>query len=324
MENNVILIGYYDDEDLNRLENKLVSLGHTCKTLSFGDKSDLYQVHWDLKKNPVITYRSVIFNYELFNQCKIVFSKWWRMDTPYLIDYLNENFDYKKFSESEWESTFKSILHYFYNIFKKKWVGDPLNILNSNLKLSFLKEAINIGFQVPDTIISNDIKEIDDKKKWITKAINKNLIISKNEYFYTVSIDNNFIKQYLYQKNLETPCLIQNEINKFFEIRIFYFDSNNISIILQSNNISIDSRLDSGLQIQLYKIKSHLKKSIIKLMNKIGIKYATLDFVCVTMDQLFLVDITPEGSWSYYEQGEQFISNKIAEFISKRLIKDNK
>src|SRR5690606_4452210 len=123
---------------------------------------------------------------------------------------------------------FKGLSHYFfYQLQKKEWLNKPPSLQEYPSKSIQIKEAKKIGFNVPETLITNNklelINFIEKNGELICKNLERVHLFNKagkNVCTYTIMLNRTNVEEI---QQLFFPTLFQKAIKKIFEVRIFYF-----------------------------------------------------------------------------------------------------
>lgn len=189
---------------------------------------------------------------------------------------------------------------------------------NNNInKLNTLVQAQKLGIKIPKTIISENFKSELFCEKWITKPIS-DLIIRKNGYSYSSTTKR------INEKDINNIAItkIQQEINKKFEIRSFYFNNKFFSSVIFSQgnpNTELDFRnydTENPNRVVPYKLPKKIEKKLIKLCDKIGLKSGSFDIAYTKQDEYVLFEVNPVGQ---FEQVSFPCNYKIHKEIAKFL-----
>ena len=157
-------------------------------------------------------------------------------------------------------------------------------------KLDVLRAAAEIGLKIPNTLLTSSKSELMDfyhhsKKEVILKSIGLNLT------FFDVENKLRFhqLTQQLNDGHLnEIPdsfplTLVQEKINKEFEIRLFYLDGTCYSwaLLSQSNEkTQIDYRnydWNNPMRVVPFTVDLTVQKRIVVLMNRLGLRTGSID-----------------------------------------------
>jgi ATP-GRASP peptide maturase of grasp-with-spasm system len=184
-------------------------------------------------------------------------------------------------------------------------------------KLKTLALAKSLGVNIPKTIISDRFNKTFFLEKWITKPIS-DLIIRKNGFSYSTTTKRVTSEDF---SNISVTK-IQEEINKKFEIRTFYFnDTFYSSVIFSQENpkTELDFRnydTENPNRVVPYKLPKKLEKKLKKLCNKVGLKSGSFDIAYTNEEKYVLFEINPVGQ---FEQVSFPCNYKIHKEIAKFL-----
>ena len=211
-----------------------------------------------------------------------------------------------------------SLVNYFYSEINKKSIGYCyLHDLN---KLSQLKTAIAVGLDVPSFILTNEKSSFNLKFKnsnTITKAIQENIAIDSNNNFFLQRV------QKVDQNDLEDEffsSFFQEEIEKEYELRIFYLDGKFYSIALISNNETIDMR-DNYHKIlyEPYTLPKYIEEKICAFMNKMELISGSIDMLKSTSGKYYFLEVNPEGQYDWVSvYGGYNLHHEIVKFLIKK------
>lgn len=252
---------------------------------------------------------------------------WFRRGLLYLCDY--ESFllslsELDQFIENE-SNTLKGFLYESMSANQK--INDPTQY-NYN-KLRALSNAVRVGFNIPNTIISrkgNEIREfIDKNERCITKSI---------QDFYEKHISNHcIIVGEVSRVNLKDVSedsywysLFQQEVSKKYELRVFYFCGKIYAMAIFSQldkNSELDYRAVSPNdqhpnRMVPYKLHKDIKKKIEKLMKLLKLESGSLDFIVTPDNQYYFLEVNPVGQFNYLsELCNYYIERDIAKYLAK-------
>ena len=164
-------------------------------------------------------------------------------------------------------------------IFNREWIG------RFNSKVSQLMIAKQLGFRIPETVLTNNYTYIKtlDKDKYIVKPIDNGYCetlesavenINKSDKNIQLKIVNN-------TSILPNPAFIQERLS-YPEYRAFFVSDQHLWYKLISDNI--DNRTDDDLHIEyidpdkLTDNQHNLNELINKLSNKQSLTYGAVDF----------------------------------------------
>lgn len=210
----------------------------------------------------------------------------------------------------------------YHSLGKKVSINHPSNY-NFN-KLIALHEATDIGFKIPNTLLcrhSADLKKfVDENGSCITKSIqdimpirygNRNLSAGKIERVEKCKFAHS---DYWYS-------LFQKEINKRYELRIFYWLGKMYTMAIFSQ-LDPDSTLDfrevdvNGAhpnRMVPYKLPRIVRLKIDKLMKKLNLESGSIDMIVTPDNEYYFLEVNPVGQFNFVsELCNYYIENNIA------------
>jgi len=209
-----------------------------------------------------------------------------------------------------------------------KWLCHPDAISISKLKI--LSEAKKLDINIPDTYIINNRKDLvqlfnDLDRKVIFKSIRDTaqIKIDKSSYFpLTCSLSMEIISS-LPERFF--PSLIQEEIEKDFEIRTFYLDGKFYSAAIFSqldNQTKTDFRnynFKRPNRIVPYTLPTEIEKKLHELMLRINLNTASLDIIKSINGKYYFLEINPSGQFGMISMPCNYnLEQKVAEFLKNK------
>lgn len=195
----------------------------------------------------------------------------------------------------------------------RKWINYPYNNRIADNKLLQLQIAKEIGFNIPDTIVTNDYQEVAQfvekhkTKKIVYKTISHPFISETKENFRSVFTSIVDLSPGLLNSIALTPCLFQEYIDKAYEIRITVIQNQVFAArIFSQDHLStnIDWRRDQPkvqLKHEIEKIDIKLEQSCIKLVKKLNLIFGAIDMIVTPTGQYVFLEINPNGQWLWIE-----------------------
>ncbi|SDP99132.1 ATP-GRASP peptide maturase, grasp-with-spasm system [Mucilaginibacter sp. OK268] len=199
-----------------------------------------------------------------------------------------------------------------------------------NNKLIHLEMAKLCGLNIPDTIIvanKQDLSERIHGRTNITKAIRDGLSVGikgKSDmwrYFSTyTSIANHEIIEQAEKEFF--PFLLQQQIKKKYEIRVFYLNGELFSMAIFSQNdpqTVVDFRhynYQRPNRMVPYVIDAETTDKIKRFMKIANLNTGSLDLICSDKDELFFLEVNPVGQFGMVSfPCNYYLEKKIAEYL---------
>ncbi|MDR0503616.1 MAG: hypothetical protein LBH16_09900 [Treponema sp.] len=239
----------------------------------------------------------------LINQKKISGIYYRRPVLPYL-NIQNANDDLSRQLQNEAYDVFDS----FINSIDVNFLNNKYAMIKAENKLIQLKNAKNVGFYIPKTIITNDKSRLNQYLKQNKKYCIKPLYLGyfelkKNTYIPYTAI----IEKCDYDKIINYPVFIQEYIEKQYELRITCIGDNifPVKILSQSNdNTKIDWRVDNCSSVEYTKteINNELKSKCNRLLHCFNLNFACIDLIVDKNNKIYFLDLNPNGQWAWLDE----------------------
>ncbi|AEA43011.1 grasp-with-spasm system ATP-grasp peptide maturase [Fluviicola taffensis] len=248
---------------------------------------------------------------------------WYRRSSPLEI----EKWKFKDLTPEFFEFVVQELRYFnsgFFHLLKKI---KGINNLNSAVmdKTKALLLAKEHGIKIPSTHYVTNSKRFAEilasGKTYITKPIYNMTKISTedvNYLQYTELVDPNEVP------NVEAifPTLLQEQINKQLELRVFYLDEKIYPMAIfsqEAQQTSLDFRRylsDRPNRTVPYYIDDNLKSKIIKLMNDLELNSGSLDFILSDEDELVFLEVNPVGQFGMVSGPcNYYLEKKIVEYF---------
>ena len=238
---------------------------------------------------------------------------------------IRNNYKLQQYLKKEERSLLKSL---------EDLLGDKLDYIGSyhqeveNYKIDYLYIAQKLNIKIPETLITTSKSELlsffNSYDEIITKDIRYPIHLKLDEF--QVFSTGTFIvsKKMINLMNEEfTPVLVQEKIDKIYEIRVFFFKEKLFTMAILSQNdakTTIDYRNynkekpNRNVPVLLpEKIKSKVKKFIINSKLSTG----SIDLIVDKYNQYVFLEVNPQGQLDWVSQNcnyyiEKYIANYLA------------
>lgn len=252
-------------------------------------------------------------------------SVWYRRPKILPLEDINSSEADGKFIQREANSY---LLNIWAMLSDKKWINNPFSLFKAERKTYQLFIASKIGFTIPETIVTNDIEEVNSfihffNNEVIAKPISHGGY-GKEDNFAIFTTD---LSDKIFQLNKEivqsSPFIVQRKIKKKYDIRVTVFGSKIFSHKIEPNT-TINNYIDwrkydpKNLSYSSIKLPDEIRQSIINFMTILELKYGALDFIIDDKDQWYFIEINPNGQFAWLEivTGDDLINSLINLFIS--------
>ncbi|WP_306350325.1 grasp-with-spasm system ATP-grasp peptide maturase [Flavobacterium sp. '19STA2R22 D10 B1'] len=190
--------------------------------------------------------------------------------------------------------------------------------LNKPIVLSIAK---NVGLKIPNTIITNDYKElrrfyIQNNNKIITKALSESFRFDPPNEGHWISNKTVLIQNINQSPKKFATSLFQEYIEKKYELRVFYLnDKIFCSCIFSQLNTKtkIDFRnYDKTVpnRIVPYNLPSDIIQKIIRLMKILNLNTGSIDLLKSHNDEYIFLEVNPVGQFGFISESCNFYLEK--------------
>lgn len=302
----------YQEDDVDA-ENINSFLSEKCdlKIIRFGMGESRYSLDFD-DSDYFLSIDGKSIERKDFLEASVIIFRLWRMDDTRFVKSNLSTESSRKFSEREWMSSMQSMLFVAeQDTGFKKWANPPSKeyILRSK---PYLLYRASCYLQMPHYKISTEISLGDFKGDVAAKCISSNQNYRDDEYFGTCRFKKEDLIEVMESKQT-TPAFLSEYIDQQCEVRTYFFYDEVFSIKLISsvNYSDIREVSQNYLDASIISIPKILSDSIKSFCKGEKINYCCFDFI-VKDSSFYLVDITPNGTWGFYDS---MVDGKISDFI---------
>jgi ATP-GRASP peptide maturase of grasp-with-spasm system len=218
---------------------------------------------------------------------------------------------------------------FFHNVLESKCGINKLSDANIH-KLKVLNTASGTGLIIPKTVITNSKKELQNffkslkTKSVITKAIWNSFAYNFGEDLYvwqTTQINIEKMSNKIPAKFF--PSLFQEELDKKYELRIFYLDGRFFPSVIFSQNdpqTKVDFRNYNRTKpnrVNPFHLPKLVEKKIYILMKRLGINSGSIDMVYTKDGRFVFLEVNPVGQFAQVSMPcNYFLEREIAYELS--------
>lgn len=208
------------------------------------------------------------------------------------------------------------------------WLNSVFSIREAENKIYQLTLAKNIGFDIPESIITSNEKDarefiLSHNNDCILKPIKSGQVgeSEDSQIIFTNALDEKHIKE-LNRIN-GYPTYFQECLHKKSDIRVTVVGEQIFAAKIHSQDFD-DTKVDwrKGESVKLsyseYTLPKEVKKKCYVLLEILHLNFGAIDFVETTDDRLVFLEINPNGQWGWIEKrlGLQ-ISDEIIRLLNE-------
>lgn len=191
------------------------------------------------------------------------------------------------------------------------WINNTKANAFADNKINQLVAAQNIGFCIPDTVVSNNPGDVltllEQKGKIVYKPFRTPRWRVGPESVVTATTS--VVDKEMILNNTDSiricPGIFQEYINKKFEVRVVVMGDIYVAGIL-SQHVSDDSKVDwrrnyEMLGLEKYELPSNAWSSIQKLMSRLDLSFGCIDIAIDDDGKFYFLEINPVGQFLWMD-----------------------
>lgn len=219
---------------------------------------------------------------------------------------LNMQASSKHYACEEWSYLLKSI----YLELGGKWFSHPNNISLAEDKPKQLKIANDIGFLVPETVITNkvdDVRKLFSGGAVVAKPLKQSLLEDADgpgRVIYTNTI--NSFSEIEGQELRFVPVIFQRKIEKELDIRVTVVGDGVFSAAIKSQEYDktrTDWRHGNVIELEheVFPLPQHIADKCKKIVKRLNLRFGAIDLVLDQSGEFWFLECNPNGQWAWIE-----------------------
>lgn len=306
----ILIISEEKDASTNGVINWINHLG--CEWIRINADTDIQFIDLSMNDSGNIKFRLKKNNSKWVNFADIT-SVWYRrgginplnFSSGFVINDSSKNSN-KKIVISQLRRESNRILEFIYTLLSDKPSIGSFQTGDVN-KLISLYTARKAGLKIPSTTIITNRSGLSDFKERhrgiITKSISESLYIKiENEFYcnYTETVSDEFIGTLNYEF---FPSLVQEQLSKAYELRIFYLHGNCYSMAIFSQadqQTSVDFRKYNDKKPNRtlpFSLPQNIEEKIRSFMNAMNLNSGSIDMIVTTKKDYIFLEVNPVGQF---------------------------
>lgn len=200
----------------------------------------------------------------------------------------------------------------FWKVINGFWVSHPERLARAESKILQLCEASRLGFEIPETLITNEPARVSEfyeknQREIIYKPLCHSRFLrgDRLSLLYTNLVNVEQADQFdLVQFS---PSLFQPNISKSVEIRATVVGRSVFSTELHSQDLDearIDWRRVDSRKIKHipHKLPVNLEQKCVSLVEQLGLAFGAIDLILTPSGDYVFLEINPNGQWAWVQQ----------------------
>jgi len=221
----------------------------------------------------------------------------------------------------EWSAITRSL----WNVLEGRWLSSPFAILRAEDKPRQLTLAVSLGFDVPETLVSNDFEAVGAfvASGAIGKPLRHSLVErgETGEVLFTTRLDP--LRPMDREAVSVAPVIYQREVRKAYDVRATVIGDRVFAVAIHSQDhdeTEVDWR--SGTRTDLRHEAIELPRPVIDkclaLTEALDLRFGAIDLIADLDGRHWFLEINPNGQWAWIERrtGLPLAATIVDELIS--------
>ncbi|BCL33969.1 MvdC family ATP-grasp ribosomal peptide maturase [Nostoc sp. MS1] len=208
-----------------------------------------------------------------------------------------------------------------------RWVDNLERIDYANNKLRQLRVASEVGFAIPQTLVTNKAEAareffVQVNGKMVSKlltAISRSMQANSSFFVYTSTVKEEDLQD---AESLRyCPMVFQELIPKQQELRVVYVNGN-VFVGALNAEVYAGAKVDwrkPGVDVgawQHHQLPDEVIRRLQAFMAKFGLSFGSLDFILTPSGEYVFLEVNPVGEWGMLEKDLDLpIANAIADTL---------
>ncbi|MDZ8258883.1 MvdC family ATP-grasp ribosomal peptide maturase [Nostoc sp. ChiQUE01b] len=222
----------------------------------------------------------------------------------------------------------QATLEGFWDSLKKAcWVDDLERINYANNKLRQLRIASEVGFVIPQTLVTNKAESAREffhqvNGKMVSKlltALSRSMEANSSFFLYTSIVKEEDLQD---AESLRyCPMVFQEQIPKQQELRVVYVNGN-VFVGALNADVYAAAKVDwrkPGVEVgawQQHQLPDEIVRRLKAFMGRFGLLFGALDFIVTPSGEYVFLEVNPVGEWGMLEKDLDLpISSAIADAL---------
>jgi glutathione synthase/RimK-type ligase-like ATP-grasp enzyme len=205
------------------------------------------------------------------------------------------------------------------NVFKGKWISCPLATEAASNKLNQLVIAQHCGLRIPDTLVSQSPKEVEE----FFKKHNKHVIVkpvagTPGPLLFTQLITRKHLRS---RGSIRaSPAIYQEFISGTRHIRLNCFGETSFAASIDSPHV--DWRPDLNVPISAWPVPKALHKRIRRILDSLSLEMGIVDPKEDSSGEIVWLEVNPQGQFLFLEGLTGMpLTQYFADFLCRRIEK---
>lgn len=203
-------------------------------------------------------------------------------------------------------------------VFNGRCLSKPSILNRADNKMYQLSLAYEVGFNIPQTMISNSSDFAFDfcsQVKSIVKPLSMGKVYSEGKVGI---IQTNLVDHSCNFNGLEvSPSYFQEYVEKDFEVRVTIIDNNVFAVKIETTNKVDWRKFDSKNTYSIISLPDEICAKCLFMLDRLNLKFGAFDFI-VNKNKYYFLEVNANGQWYWLEEALNLnISDCIFNYLAE-------
>jgi glutathione synthase/RimK-type ligase-like ATP-grasp enzyme len=231
----------------------------------------------------------------------------------------------RRYAITEWGALLDNVCAHL----SGRWLNEPAAVARAENKTLQIAIANQVGFSVPETLLSNNLDAIAsfmaEHESIVAKPLRSGLIKDREgvqRVAFTTRLDELVTSED--QAAVEAvPFMVQREIRKRCDVRVTVIGERVFAAEIDSQayaGTAVDWRRGaaSDLKHASHELPSTVAGACLRLVDRLGLRFGAVDLIQDRVGEYWFLEINPNGQWAWIEA---FTGLPIAAALVDEMIK---
>ena len=228
------------------------------------------------------------------------------------------------FRHKEIEDTLRGLFGWLAGV---PWINRPESLLRMQSKVTQLADAAALGFQTPDTLVTNDPEAAraffqSHGGQLVVKSFHGEIASGYRDVRRVYSGRIHAANVQLLDRLRAAPAIVQEVVPRTSELRVTVVGERIFAAEITSTqpDPDVDWRRPGHTRYQPIHLSEALAGSCLRLLERWGLRYAAIDFIRTPADQYVFLEANPVGAWCWLEHHTGLaITQAVADLLAASL-----
>lgn len=206
------------------------------------------------------------------------------------------------------------------------WVNDQFHRVRARSKLAQLRAARSVGFEIPPTIVSNDVDEI---ARFVGASEGGVIIKTFAQYAWRLNRKTLSLTTTKFDPSLLSepepfqycPSIYQHYVDKKFELRVTVMGDSVVAARIDSQSnpaTEVDWRhymVVTGIPVVPAELSANVAEKCVQVIRALGLRFGCLDIIVTPDDRCVFLEVNEMGQFLWKEVRNPDIP-ALASFVS--------